>query len=172
MPGAITTSVYGTYYKAPVSNSYTNFLPSLNLRYELEHGWIGRVALNRTLSRADYADLAGGISGVDNLTHKATGGNPNLNLSTADNVDASLAWYFAPRALLSAGVFHSNIHDYVKFGETTMTLFNTTTKKDDTYTVTSPRAISARVQGFELAYEQPMVPVLVSIPTTPTPIEG
>jgi iron complex outermembrane receptor protein len=156
VPGAITTSVYGTYYQAPVSNSYTNFLPSLNLRYELDRGVIGRVAINRTLSRADYADLAGGISGVDNLTHKATGGNPNLKPSTADNVDASLAWYFAPRALLSAGVFHSNIHDYVKFGETSMTLFNTTTNKDDTYTVTSPGAISARVQGFELAYEQPI----------------
>lgn len=156
VPSAVTTSVYGTYYKAPISNTYTNFLPSLNLRYELERGWIGRVALNRTLSRADYADLAGAISGVDNLTHKATGGNPNLKPSTSDNIDASIAWYFAPRALLSAGVFRSNIHDYVKFGETSVTLFNTTTNKDDTYTVTSPGAISARVQGLEFAYEQPI----------------
>jgi iron complex outermembrane receptor protein len=156
VPSAITTSVYGTYYQAPISNTYTNLLPSLNLRYELERGMIGRVALNRTLARADYADLAGAISGVDNLTHKATGGNPNLKPSTSDNIDASIAWYFGPRALLSAGIFHSNIHDYVKFGDTLVTLFNTTTNKEDTYTVTAPGAISARVQGFELAYEQPI----------------
>lgn len=156
VPGAVTTSIYGTVYQAPITNTYTNFLPSLNLRYELDHGWIGRVALNRTLSRADYADLAGAISGVDNLTHKATGGNPNLKPTTSDNIDASMAWYFAPRALLSAGVFHSNIHDYVKFGDTSVTLYNTTTNKDDTYTVTSPGAISARVQGVEFAYEQPI----------------
>lgn len=156
VPGAITTSAYGTYYQSTIEHSYTNVLPSLNLRYEFERGMLGRLALNRTMARPDYGDLAGAISNVDNLTHRATGGNPNLKPTTSDNIDLSLSWYFAPRALLSAGVFYSKLHDYVTFGETQVSLFNTTTGKDDTYTVTSPAATSARVKGLELAYEQPI----------------
>ena len=156
VPNAVTTSIYGTYYRAPISNAYNNLLPSLNLRYDLQHGLLGRMALNRTMARADYADLAGAISGVDNLTHKATGGNPNLKPTTSDNIDASIAWYFAPRALASFGVFHSKVHDYVTFGDTSVPLFNTSNGKQELYTVTSPAAIGARVQGVELAYEQPI----------------
>ncbi|MGO4379796.1 TonB-dependent receptor [Pseudoduganella sp. RAF19] len=156
VPGAINTSIYGTYYQQQVSNKHFNLLPSLNVRYEFNHDLIGRVGLNRTISRPNYADIAGGISSVDNLTHKATGGNPNLKPIKGDNFDASLGWYFAPRALLSAGVFASNIHDYVKFGESDIQLYNTSTGALETYRLTSPGAISAKLRGVELAWEQPI----------------
>ena len=156
VPGAITTSIYGTYYAQDVSNKHFNLLPSLNVRYEFDRNLIGRFGLNRTLSRPNYADIAGGISSVDNLTHKATGGNPNLKPIKGDNVDMSMSWYFAPRALLSAGVFASNLHDYVKFGESDIQLFNTNTGAQETYRLTSPGAIGAKLRGVELAWEQPI----------------
>ncbi|HEY1150512.1 MAG TPA: TonB-dependent receptor [Pseudoduganella sp.] len=156
VPGAVNTSIYGTYYKQDVSNKHFNLLPSLNVRYEFDRDLIARFGANRTLSRPNYSDIAGGISSVDNLTHKATGGNPNLKPIKGDNVDASLSWYFAPRALLSAGVFASNLHDYVKFGESDIQLFNTNTGALETYRLTSPGAISAKLRGVELAWEQPI----------------
>ena len=48
-----------------------------------------------------------------------SGGNPKLKPLVSTNFDASLEWYFAPRGLLSAGVYAMNLKDYVTFGNET-----------------------------------------------------
>jgi iron complex outermembrane receptor protein len=99
------------YYKTPVSRSFTNVLPSLNLRYELQKDMIARFGASRTVGRQNYNVLG---TGYDTPTCGASGcavngPNPDLRPLTADNIDVSWAWYFKPRALVSVDLFHSNI---------------------------------------------------------------
>src|SRR3546814_2334282 len=41
------------------------------------------------------------------------GGNPNLDPYESSNYNASLEWYFAPRAILAAEVFYKDIGNYI-----------------------------------------------------------
>jgi iron complex outermembrane receptor protein len=91
-----TTSASG-YVPVSVDNNYGKFLPSLNFKYEVSDDVVARFASSKTMTRADYSDLAGYISLTD-LTHTGSGGNPNLKPIISTNYDLSLEWYFMPAA--------------------------------------------------------------------------
>ena len=162
--GAITSSRLSGYLPVSVSNVYNDWLPSLNLRWDIERGLIGRVSASRTLGRPNFSQLAGSLSGVNDTTFTASAGNPYLKPIIANNVDASLGWYYAPRAYVAGSVFSQRIHDYVKPGTSIQSLFNITkfanTKDAATsysdYTVSSSSGKNARLHGVELSVEQPV----------------
>src|SRR6185369_7517723 len=45
VPGAITTSAFGTFYRRNVENTYTDWLPSANLKFDLDKNTVLRFAL-------------------------------------------------------------------------------------------------------------------------------
>ncbi|MFZ2988870.1 TonB-dependent receptor, partial [Ideonella sp.] len=59
------------------TKSFTDLLPSLNLRADLGKDLVGRFALNRGLSRPDFGQLAG--NDLRDLQHNGVGSNPYLN---------------------------------------------------------------------------------------------
>src|SRR5260221_2618391 len=65
---------------------------------------VARLAAARTIARADYSALGGSIT-ADDTTHTGNGGNPDLKPIRSTNLDATFEWYFAPRSLVSAGLF-------------------------------------------------------------------
>ncbi|MES3021222.1 MAG: TonB-dependent receptor [Pseudomonadota bacterium] len=162
--GAITSSRLSGYLPVSVSNTYNNLLPSFNLRWDIDRGLIGRMSLSRTLGRANFSQLAGSLSGVNDTTFTASAGNPHLAPITSNNADASLGWYFAPRAYIAGSVFSQRIHDYVKPGTSIQSLFNITkfaaTKDPETsysdYTVSSSSGKKARLHGIEISGEHPI----------------
>ncbi len=162
-PDAI-DSAWGWWLPQYVNHSYTDPLPSANLRLELSKNLIGRLAASRTMTRADYTALAGSASltppAVDTGVGSGSAGNPNLKPITSNNVDASLEWYFADRALLSASVFYMDLTNYVSLGQTTG-VYQTQTKTHPLgtpiqYILTTPVNSSAKVHGVELEYTQPL----------------
>jgi iron complex outermembrane receptor protein len=155
VPGAITTSAFGTFYKNVVSNTYNDVLPSANLRWDLGRNMIGRLAAARTMARPDFSALGGSIT-ADDTTHTGNGGNPNLKPITSNNFDAVWEWYFAPRALVSANLFYMDLDNYVGFGVHQQTLLNIRTGTFDTYNISSPINSKGTVKGFELAWYQPL----------------
>ena len=155
VPGAITTSAFGSFYQNVVSNDYTDVLPSANLRMDLGNNMIGRFAISRTMARPDYSALGGSIT-ADDTTHTGNGGNPNLKPIRSTNVDAAFEWYYAPRSLLSAGVFYMNLSNYVAFGTYQTGLLNIRTNTFDTYTISAPINSKGRIYGVELAWQQPV----------------
>jgi iron complex outermembrane recepter protein len=155
VPGAITTSAFGSFYRTVVSNDYNDVLPSANLKIDLGNNMVARFAAARTMARPDYSALGGGIS-ADDTTHTGNGGNPNLKPIRSNNFDASWEWYFAPRALLSAGVFYLDLQNYVAFGTYQTGLLNIRTGTFDTYTISAPINSSGEVKGIELAWQQPI----------------
>ncbi len=155
VPGAITTSAFGTFYKKPVLNTYNDVLPSANLRFDLGNNMVGRLAAARTMARPDYSELGGSIT-ADDTTHTGNGGNPNLKPIRSNNLDATWEWYFAPRALVSAGLFYMDLSNYVAFGTYQTTLLNIRTNSFDTYTISAPTNSKGTVKGLELAWQQPL----------------
>ena len=160
--GAI-DSAWGWWLPQNVNHSYTDPLPSANLRLELTKDLIGRLAVSRTMTRADYTALAGSASltppAVDTGIGSGSAGNPNLKPITSNNVDATLEWYFADRALLSASAFYMDLTNYVSLGHTSG-VYETQTSTHPLgipieYLLTTPVNSSAKVHGLELAYTQP-----------------
>jgi iron complex outermembrane receptor protein len=153
VPGAITTSAFGPFFQQPVEHTYTDILPSANLKLDLSKDLVARFAIARTMARPDFSALGGAIS-ADDTTHTGNGGNPDLKPIRSTNVDAALEWYFAPQSLLSAGLFYMDLSNYVGFGNHEVSLFNIRTGTFDTFTISSPTNSSGKVKGLELAYQQ------------------
>lgn len=159
--GPITGSAFGAYFRNRYENTYSEVLPSLNFKYEFTDELIGRFAASKTLTRPDFSALAGSVS-LDDLTHSGNGGNPKLNPIVSTNFDASLEWYFAPRALLGASVYSMDLDDYVAFGTENRTYLDQQasliagTDVFANYAVSVPVNTNAKVKGFELTYEQPI----------------
>ncbi len=153
VPGAITTSAFGSFYQKPVEHTYTDILPSANLKLDLSKDLVARFAIARTMARPDYSALGGSIT-ADDTTHTGNGGNPDLKPIRSTNVDATLEWYFAPKSLLAAGLFYMDLSNYVAFGNHPVSLLNIRTGTFDTYSISSPTNSSGKVKGLELAYQQ------------------
>jgi iron complex outermembrane receptor protein len=153
VPGAVTTSAFGTFYRKLVSNDYNDILPSANLKFDVMKDVVARFAVARTMARPDFSALGGAIS-LDDTNNTGNGGNPNLKPIRANNFDATVEWYFAPRSLLQAGVFFVDLKNYVSFGNSQQVFHNIRTGTDEVYTVSSPINSKGRVKGFELAWQQ------------------
>jgi iron complex outermembrane recepter protein len=128
-------------------------LPSANFKFDLTRELVARVALSRTLARPDFSALGGAVS-LDDTNLTGSGGNPNLKPIRSTNLDAGVEWYFAPRSLLSAGLFYLDLKNYVGFGVSPRTFFNEQNDRFETYQVSSPINSKGRVQGIELAWQQ------------------
>ena len=165
-PGAITTSAFGPYLPTRFKNNYDDVLPSANIKFNLQDDLILRLAAATTITRPDYSALAAPVSLTfqpeapnNGTTGAGNGSNPNLKPVKSNNFDASLEYYFAPRALASASVFYLDLTSYVGFGHVTQT-FKTFNQQyplgfDAQYVLTVPVNSSGSVKGVELAYEQP-----------------
>jgi len=152
VPGAITHSAFGPFYRNVVSNDYNDVLPSANFKLELARDKVLRLAAARTMARPDYSALGGSIT-ADDITLTGNGGNPNLKPIRSTNLDAAFEWYYAPRSLVSAGVFHMNLSNYVAFGTYQTTLLNIRDNAFRTYTISAPVNSKGRISGVELAWQ-------------------
>jgi iron complex outermembrane receptor protein len=149
-----------TYYFTKSDRRFNNWLPSLNLRYEIDKDMLLRFGASRTIGRQNYNIVGAGFGtpGCDAQGCRVTGPNPDLKPLTADNLDLSWAWYFADRSLVSANVFYSRIDGYAKTGTsggTTIDLWDSASQSLKTYAVNTSSQQGARIKGIELAYEQP-----------------
>ncbi|HEX2011265.1 MAG TPA: TonB-dependent receptor [Roseateles sp.] len=155
VPGAIVGSKLGTWLPRLTSTEHKVWLPSMNLRWDLRRDLIARASASRSLGRANYNELAGAVS-LNDTTLIGSSGNPLLKPVLSNNVDATLGWYFAPRALLSVGVFSQHLQNYVKAGVSKIEYFNITQGKNTVYDVSSRVGVKAKLKGVEAALEMPI----------------
>jgi iron complex outermembrane recepter protein len=161
-PDAILGSLFGPYKGIEVDNTYEDWLPSANLKWNLSDELIARFAVGKTMTRADYSALGGSTNLIPPAnpggTGSGSGGNPDLKPIRSTNYDAGLEWYFAEGSLLAATLFYMDLDNYVSFGSETKTYFTFSEAFPDganvDYLLTVPVNASGRVQGFEIAYQQ------------------
>ena len=101
-----------TVFVTPIAakNSYTDVLPSANIRFEFSEALIGRASVFRSVVRPRVEDVAFRVAIEDN---EGEIGNPDLDPFRAWNLDASIAYYPTELSVISAGVFYKRIEDFI-----------------------------------------------------------
>ena len=101
-----------TVFITPVEekNSYADFLPSVNARYEFNDDLIGRASVHRAVVRPRVEDVAYRVN-IDG--DEAELGNPSLDPFRAWNADVSLSYYPTDLSVMSAGFFWKQIDDFI-----------------------------------------------------------
>jgi len=104
------------------TNSYEDWLPSLNVAYEVVPDMLIRFAAAKVMARPLLANVSPGgsiatscVAGAGNLctTEPAiTIGNPYLDPFRSTNLDASVEWYFNDDSLFSVALFRKEIESY------------------------------------------------------------
>lgn len=100
------------------TNTYTDFLPSMNLVYEPIDDVLVRFAASKVMARPLLGNLSPSITAISvpndgsNSGATLTVGNPQLNPFRSTNLDASVEWYFAPGGLISVAAFHKQIDSF------------------------------------------------------------
>jgi iron complex outermembrane receptor protein len=163
-PDAITTSLFGPYKIVQTDHTYNDWLPSANVKYNINDDMVLRFSASRTLTRPDYSALAGAVTllqpgDLDTGVGGGSGGNPDLAPVKSTNVDATFEWYFAPRAYVSADAFYMNIDNYVALTRVRREYLTFDQTHPNgvlvPYDITIPFNSSAKVHGVELAWQQP-----------------
>ncbi|WP_198118162.1 TonB-dependent receptor [Massilia rhizosphaerae] len=157
------------------TNSYNNWLPSLNLRLKYSDKLQFRFALAKAMSRPDFGQLQVqttlSAQTLQTLTKDANGnttavhfdgtslngnsnGNAMLKPTTSTNVDLTAEWYFAKAGSLTFALFNKDIKDII----TTQSydyVANDVNGKPQTFVVTGPvNGAKGFARGFEIAHQQ------------------
>jgi iron complex outermembrane receptor protein len=160
-PATIKTSAYGDYYIDKVDHNYLDFLPSVNLTFDLQKNLLLRVSAAETMARPDFSALGGTVSLTDTIL-TGNGGNPNLKPIKAAVFDGALEWYYAPSSVAAISVFYDDLSSYVNFGVSQGVYMNQLLTKNggtpvfSTYNISSPVNSSGRAEGVELQVQQPI----------------
>jgi TonB-dependent receptor len=158
-----------------------HWLPSFNLKWNLNSEMLIRFAASKNLSRPNVQDMRAGqttqaitsnvvyptiTDPTDPLYHvdrgyqsvnlsqlRVTGGNPYLKPTTADSFDLSYEWYFKG-GMLSTAAFKKNLSNIIESG---VMQLGTIDLDGKTVSVTYGGQVNqakAKLQGIELAYQQ------------------
>lgn len=96
-------------------DSYSNLLPSVDVKLDVRDDMVLRFSLYDSLTRPTMSELSPATVFNEprrqNLT--ASGGNPALKPFEAQNWDLSFEWYYAENSMASAAVFHKKIDNFI-----------------------------------------------------------
>ena len=152
-PGA-TCNAQADWVWQTTKTSYDNVLPSVNIIADVKKDLVFRFAAAQVIARPNYSDMTNYFWLSDQIL-TGGGGNPDLKPYKSNNFNASLEWYLAPRAILSAEVFYKDISNYILSQTAPEQHFNTSQGRVTTYQIARPfNAGSAEVKGFAVAYQQ------------------
>jgi TonB-dependent receptor len=94
------------------TGNYRNVLPGVHFKYALTPRVIARASWATNVGRPGIGQLIPRTTvNFDNQT--ITSSNPSLKPQTADNFDLSAEYYFEPAGVVSVGLFHKQIHDFI-----------------------------------------------------------
>ncbi|CAM3698048.1 TonB-dependent receptor [Litorimonas haliclonae] len=93
-------------------NDYTNFLPSLNVKYDFTDKLVGRAAYYAAVVRPGFGDMAP-FARLNDDEDEAEIGNPSLQPYEADNFDLALEFYPSSLSIMSIGGFYKTIDNAI-----------------------------------------------------------
>jgi len=116
------------------SNDYTNVLPNVQFKYNMQENTIIRLAFSNTLARPGYFQLVPFEEFVPEDS-ELTRGNPDLDPTVSMNFDLMGEHYFKDIGLVSLGFFYKDVEDFIYeqeiddfmdpvYGEVDLTVFS------------------------------------------------
>lgn len=160
-----------------ITTTHRHFLPSFNVRFDLDPKWVLRFAASKALSRPDFGQirniqtvsmqLPAGTANTDprwilgtngrpvgvTPTYTATANTPYLKPITAWQFDLSLENYFANVGSFTAAIFYKTFQNYIQ----NQLIDEQITHNGVTRTVRTGRPVNAdgaKVSGAEIAYQR------------------
>ena len=142
----------------PISSThnYTDFLPSLQTRYEFSPSIVGRAIYSNTIGRPGYNQESPSLN-INLPANLVSQGNPNIKPTHSDNIDLSIEDYLSRGGILSLGLFYKNLKDYIVPTVTQQTFPNSGLFAGFTgpvKVVTFKNGSAARLLGYELAFHR------------------
>jgi TonB-dependent receptor len=130
--------------------SYTNWLPSLQARFDVDAATSIRTALTGAVVRANFSQLAPAVS-LDSAT-EATIGNPDLAPLKARNIDLGIERIVGKDGVMSVYLFNKDIKNFTY----ATNLAGSGAWAGYTSAVSYANGDSAKVRGIELSWQQPL----------------
>ena len=147
-----TQSLPGASSTAPIalSSTYTDWLPSLTLRYRADEHLVLRATASRTVTRPNFDQLSPSLTLVRNSVNPAlnqgSAGNPVLRPVRASNLDLAIEHYAGPAQSASLTLFLKKVDGFIA------TLSQDEVHEGETYRVSRPyNNDSGDIRGVELA---------------------
>ena len=135
-------------------NNYTNWLPSVLLKYDVNDDFKLRASFTETLSRPKYAALIPSVN-YNSADEEATIGNPDLKSTTSYNFDLSAEYYFKSIGLVSLGFFYKSVNDVIVDEAWQGMAPEIPISGTYEYDITKPiNAYDANLYGIEAAYQR------------------
>ena len=154
--------------KVVYDHDYDDWLPSLNMAWDVTDDVVLRFGAAKVMARPQLASLnpGSGISfNATGGTSTANVGNPFLEPFRATNFDLAAEWYFAEESLLSLALFYKDIDTYIQqyrqsmpYADTGLPLewlppgFDPQNEVDFRQWINTP---GGPLKGFEASYQQP-----------------
>jgi iron complex outermembrane receptor protein len=117
---AVHTDLVSTSLAFPkAKDDYRMWLPSLNLNFRWDNGWVVRFAASKQYMRPRLTDLNNAISFHFDSTldiYNGGGGNPFLRPFQAKAVDLNLEKYFGSKGYVALQTFYKHIDTYIAGG--------------------------------------------------------
>ena len=169
VPDPQVSSPFGDYTPVTVDRTYNDFLPSLNLAYDINDQMVLRFAAAKTMTRPDFVDIAPRIT-LNSGALTANAGDPNTDPYRANQYDLSMEWYPAQGMAFALAVFYKDLTSFITDGVTTRVLPVTTANPitactpidvsqqlyNCPFTVNQRTNNSGRITGFEVAATMPI----------------
>jgi len=167
----------GTGTSNTLDKTYTNVLPSFNVRFGFTEKQFVRFGYSKGMSRPDFGllrnsvainappidvsnsspylirDASGAVTGY-NFIFSAEAGYAGLKPITADNLDLSYEAYFNKSSSLTFGLFYKKLNNAIAYGRATRDIDNNGVT--ETVTIRGPSndpGSGGTLKGFELAYQ-------------------
>lgn len=95
-----------------VKRSYTNYLPSVHVNYDMSEDVKLRLSYSTGISRPSYIEARAAAS-INILSNEIAGGNPFLKQEESWGIDAAFEWYYDEASLFSITLFHREIDNVI-----------------------------------------------------------
>lgn len=131
------------------STDYTDALPSFNFRLHLKDDLQLRLAASKVITRPDFTQLSPSLTLVP-ANGQASSGNPSLRPLRANQLDASLEWYFRPDSSAYLATFYKKVQGFI-----TTTVTPNVVIDGITYNLAQPsNGADGSIKGAEVGYQQ------------------
>jgi len=138
----------GVYQPLTGGKPYDNWLPSANVRFKFTPNFFLRLAYSKAITRPDYGNLSPALI-INPTSLTASGGNPALQPTRADQYDASLEYYFGRSNYAAIAVFKKDVTGFIQ------KFYAPEVIDGQTYLVSRPRnSGDGSIKGFEVTYQQ------------------
>ncbi|ESQ91550.1 hypothetical protein ABAC460_06075 [Asticcacaulis sp. AC460] len=132
---------------------YKNYLPSVNLAFNVKDNLLARFAMSQTMTRPNPSSMLPGLSFGSPSADIGSVGNPSLTPYLADNLDFGLEWYTGAEGYVSVTAFNKKVTGFTANQNNTyaFSYLNNYGVNYDTLNPTQQQALRTRCGCTDLA---------------------